>query len=77
MSKVKSQPIHVGKGMAGEYCLLAAVIAQAANDAAGRGGGEFVADARRYFAGELYDEHLDWLGLPSDWLPSLEALTGG
>ena len=50
--------------MTGETGLLTAVIHQAWID-------YFRGDisAHRYFEGDTYREHLDWLGLPVGWMP--------
>ena len=54
--------------MRGEEGLLAAVLLTALKDVDGRNPGERE-DARRYFAGPEYRDHLSWLGLPANLLP--------
>ena len=53
----------------GERALLAAVLAQAVDDAAGANGQQYVAPGRQYFAGGDYVHHLTLLDLPDTWLP--------
>ena len=50
----------------GEGALVAAIIAQAYQDAFED---DYKTDAINYFKGDMYLDHLGWLGLPSDWLP--------
>jgi len=61
-------------GLAGERGLLAKVIADARADALGLHGANYIANAWGYFAGDDYQHHLAWLGLPGEWRP--EAIEG-
>lgn len=61
----KGQPLKAKiMGVTGPSGLLVSVIDLAARDA--RAGME---DAIDYLRSDWYREHLDWLGLPNDWLP--------
>lgn len=55
--------------LTGETGLLLAVMATAANDLAD-GSERMRQDAASYFAGPVFREHKDWLGLPLDWMPA-------
>jgi hypothetical protein len=56
--------------VSGERALLAAVIGVAAVDLV-QGNEQDRATAAAYFAGPVYQNHLQWLGLPGHWRPQL------
>lgn len=57
--------------LVGEEALIISIIHQAVRDAVCGHEIEHKSAARAYFAGEVYEQHLSWLGLPSEWLPEL------
>lgn len=56
-------------GLVGERALIASIIAVSVDDALGRGDPEDIVDARHYFADGRYQNHLELLGLPANYLP--------
>lgn len=78
--KRRIRPVQRGRcpGLAGPGGLIAAVIAEATNDAMGFGGDANLISAWGYLASDTYQHHLHWLGLPDDWRPeAIEQLDGG
>jgi len=60
------------RNIAGARSLIAAVIAVSAVDLV-QGNERERKDAAAYFMGAVYQSHLQWLGLPGDWLPQLAS----